>query len=216
MWIRKNYKLAIVILALIIMSVILLRTKIDNVRLKNNYQLKSVELSTYKDSTSVYKSKAGDLTFKIKAVEIESNNRRKALEIAGFENKELKARNIDLRKVNFALNAKLEASGTGTVELRDSLIFNTDTIIAKVGNWSNGFLSLYPEIVDDKLTFDYTYKVELKVITETNKTISFALTDPNAKITTSNGVIIKKKSRIWNKWYTHVGVGLIGGYFLFK
>jgi len=217
MWLKKNYKLAIVILALIIMSVILLRTKIENKRLSDSFQLQAVELSTYKDSTSIYKSKAGELTFKIKAVEVESNNRRDALELAGFEKKKLNDMNVALNKVNFALNAKLKAAGSGTVVLHDTtIVVKSDTITAKVGEWSNKYLSLYPEIVDDTLNFDYSYQVGLKILGETNKTISIGLTDPNAKITTSNGIIIKKKDRIWNKWYVHVGVGLVGGYFLFK
>jgi len=218
-WLIANYKLAIFILATIIIAVLLLISKIENNKLKNDYQLQQVELSTYKDSTSVYMSKNGELTFKINAVEVESNNRKKALELAGFEKKKLKDMNVKLSDINFALNAKLEAAGSGSVTLHDTtLIIKTDTVTAKVGSWTNGYLTLYPEVVLDTLNFNYKYEVGIKVIGETNKTISLALTDPNAKITTANGVVFKKKSRIWDKWYVHVGAGagLVGGYFLFK
>jgi hypothetical protein len=216
-WLMGNYKLVILILALAVMSIILLSNKIEIKRLKNDYQIKSVELSVYKDSVAIYKAKNGELTFKIEAVEVESNNRKEALIAAGFERKRLKDMNVKLNEVNFALNAKLKAIGSGTVTLRDtSWIERRDTILAKTGNWSNGYLSLYPEVVGNELNFDYTYEVGLKVLKETNKTISIGLTDPKASIVSSNSVIIKKKDRIWNKWYVHAGVGLVGGYFLFK
>jgi len=216
-WLKTNYKLAIFILASIIIAVFLLLLKIENNKLKNDYQLKSVELSVYKDSTSIYKSKSGLLTAKIQAVEIESSNAKKALELAGFEKQELKDRNVKLSKINFALNARLEAIGSGSVILHDTIkTTKTDTITAQVGTWSNGYLALYPEVVLNKLDFKYKYTVDFKVIGETNKTISLALTDKDATFTTANAITIKKKSYIWNKWYIHVGAGLVGGYFLFK
>lgn len=190
--------------------------KYDN--LSDKYQIQQVELSTYKDSVTTYKTKTGELVYKVAAVEIERDNAKKGLEEAGFSIKKLRQENVNWRKVNLALQAELEASGSGSITLHDTTYIPTkgDTVTAQVGDWNNGFLYLSPFLVGNKLDFTYNYKVGLEIVAETKKTITIGLTDPKANITTSNAVFIKPNQKWWNKWYIYFIGGVAGGYFLTK
>lgn len=201
---------------LIVLFLWINQNKINNLRSEN--QLQQVELSTYKDSVFTYKSKNGELTFKLQTVEVESSDRKKALELSGFEIKDLKAKNIKWRDVNFALQAKLESQGSGTITLHDSIFIPTegDTVFAKVGEWNNKFLYLTPFIVNDTMEFKYKYQTGIKVISEGRNTVSIALTDTLATITGANSIIIKNKLRWYEKPYVWGLAGLVSGFFIFK
>ena len=217
-WLKANSKLAIIITTTALIVLFLWNNQIKINRLEKTNQLQQVELSTYKDSVSIYRSKNGDLTFKLKSVEVELSNRKEALELAGFEIKDLKARDIKWRKVNFALQAQIESQGSGTVELHDTtyIPIKGDTVLAKVGEWSNKYLYLTPFIVGNKMDFKYKYQTQIKVIRESSNTVSIALTDPLATITGSNSITIKNKLRWYKKPYVWGIGGLITGFFIFK
>jgi len=207
-----------VILSLIVITVFGLQ-KCQINKLKDQVQLQNVELSTLNDSVTVLKGKNGDLTFKVQSVQIEKDNAKKALELAGFEIKDLKQREIKWKDVNFALKAELEAWGDGTVVLRDTIIVKGDTIMAKVGKWNNKFLYLNPFLVKNKLDFTYTYKTPIDLISEKkgkSYVVSAYLGDKNASITTANSITIVPKKRWYDKPYLWGIAGLGAGYFIFK
>ena len=68
-------------------------------RSKSELRLKNVEISTLKDSVKVLMSKNGDLTFKFQSVQIESKERKDALELLGFELSDLRQRDIKQKNI---------------------------------------------------------------------------------------------------------------------
>lgn len=188
--------------------------------LKKANELQAIEISTLNDSVSSYKSKNGDLTFKIKSVTVENANKRKALEAAGFEIKELRARDIKFRDVISALNAKLDATGNGSTIIKDTVyIVKGDTIKSSFYKWNNGFLFLDGTIVDNKNDFQYKYKAKLSILNESKKNeniISIYIDDPNAEITNSNSITIKNKKKWWESQWLYGAAGLGLGYVIFK
>jgi len=223
-WLKSNYKLSLILLASvsIVLFLWLNQIKINNLRSENSLQ--KVELSSLNDSVNVYKGKNGNLTFKLESVEVESSDRKKALELAQFDIKDLKARDIKWRDVNFALNAKLEAITNGTTDLKDTVWLpsttNKDSVKAFNFNWQNNFHSIKGTIVGKKMNIDYLkYKVGFSIINtpvKNTNVVSVYLTDPDAIITTSNSITVKPKTK-WGGWkYLEFGAGLVTGYFIFK
>ena len=84
----KTYGVVIIVVVLLSQSG-LMTLKINS--LKKSNELKAIELSTLNDSVKIVVGKHGEVTGKLKAVEIEAASTRKALETAGFEIKDLKA-----------------------------------------------------------------------------------------------------------------------------
>jgi hypothetical protein len=192
-------------------------------RLSDENQLQAVELSTLKDSVSVFKSKTGELTYRLSSVEIEKGNLKRSLEFAGFDIKELKERDIAWRKVTAALRAQLAATGHVETDIKPDTfrISNTDTIyFQKVTDWSNNYLSIYNgEIVKKKLAFDYSYRTGIDILQTRHKSatiVSVALTDPNAAIVSGNSITIKHKKRIWERGWLWAVVGFTGGILIAK
>lgn len=216
-WAKERW-FALTVIALL--TVLLLIGKCNNNELADKYQIQSVELSTLNDSVKTVVSKNGDLTFKLSSVSVESDNRKEALDAAGFEIKELRAKDIKWRDINFALKAQLQAQGSGQTVLHDTLLISkTDTIKQANFNWNNKFLFLSGNIREKELKFDYTYKTSIDLISEKkgkSYIISAYLGDKNASITTANSITIVPKNKWWNRWYVHAGAGLVTGYFIFK
>ena len=189
-------------------------------RLKDANDLQKVELSTLNDSVSVYTSKAGKLTYKLTSVEIERDNLKKSLDVAGFDIKELKERDVNWRKITSALKAELATAGSGTTTLHDTtFINNTDTIRAANFNWNNRYLFLSGSIIEKKLDFTYKYKTGIDIInTRQGKTnlVSVYLSDPNAVVITGNSISIRQKVSWYEKPWLWGVAGLIGGYFIAK
>lgn len=209
-----------VLSVIVLLSGLLLIGKCNNNKLEDKNQLQAVELSSLNDSVTVHKSKNGDLTAKIASVMVESDNRKKALEAAGFEIKDLRKRDIAWRDINAALQAKLEAAGHGQTVLKDTVyIIGTDTIKSAKFKWSNRFLFLDGSIIEKDMKFSYLYKADLSLISEKkgkNYLISAYISDPSASITTANSITIIPKKRWWDKPWLWGIAGLTGGYFLFK
>lgn len=185
-------------------------------------QLQAVELSTLKDSVLVYKSKSGELTYKLSSVEIEKGNLKRSLEFAGFDIKDLKERDIKWRKVTAALRAELAATGHGETTVTDTFRIEparpghsggkTDTVyFSKVSDWSNSYLSLFnSKIENSRLKFDYSYKTGISILQTQNRKatiVSVSLTDPNAAIVSGNSITIKHKKKIWERGWLWVAVG---------
>ncbi|HCY40424.1 MAG TPA: hypothetical protein DHV48_03585 [Prolixibacteraceae bacterium] len=180
-------------------------------RLNDENQLQAVELSTLKDSVSVYQNKAGELTYKLSVVEVSHSNLKESLNKAGFEIKQLKEREINWRKVNNALKLELEAVGHGEASLRDSFyIMNTDTIQYSTFAWTNDYLNFKGSVENNNLFFDYKYNTGLSIIQESKRKetiVSVFLTDPKAKITSANSITVKHE----NKWYERPVIAGIAG-----
>lgn len=176
-------------------------------KLVKENQLQNVELSTMKDSVLHVVTKNGLLIDKIESVEVDRKNLKDALEIAGFDKKELKDQNIKLRNLNFALKGELQAMGTVTTTIHDTMeIVNTDTIYyTKVDDWTDNRLSLYGGTIrDNELNFEkYTFEAGFNFFLskERNKsivTVKFRDNDDGAiKLTTANSITINNKL----KWY---------------
>lgn len=206
-------------LALLIVTIFTFKQcKINN--LKDDVQLKNVELSSIKDSVLVFKDKNKNLTFKIKAVEVDAGNKKKALELAGFEIQDLKQRNIKWRDVAIALQAEIESNGHGSTTLHDTLfITNIDTIKQANFKWDNKYLFLSGNITEQNMSFDYKYKTGIKILNTKqgkNDLVSVYLTDPNAFVTTANSIVIKRKTYFWEKPWVTVPVGILGGILITK
>jgi hypothetical protein len=192
--------------------------KID--RLSDENQLKAIELSTLKDTVAVYRNKAGESTYKLISVEIEKQNLKKSLELAAFDIKDLKDRDIKWRKVTSALRMQLAATGSGETSITDTFRINSiDTVyFQKVSDWTNNYLSIFDtEIVNRKLNFNYQYKTGISIIQEQKRketVVSVFLTDPNASITTGNSISVKQKKRFYEKPYIWSAVAFFAGVFI--
>lgn len=184
-------------------------------RLQDENQLKSVELSTLKDTIAVYQNKAGELTYKLSVVEVDHSNLKESLALANFDIKKLRENDIAWRKITNALKLELEASGHGETGLRDSFyVMKTDTIQYSTFAWSNDFLNLQGSVQDERLFFDYKYKTGISIFQEQKRketVVSVMLTDPNASISTANSITVKHKKRIWERGWLWAVVGFTGG-----
>jgi len=185
-------------------------------RSKSELRLKNVEISTLKDSVKVLMSKNGDLTFKFQSVQIESKERKDALELLGFELSDLRQRDIKQKNIISALNAKLSASGSGTMIMKDSIVYiKGDSVKVSYGKWTNNYLTLNPFLIGNNLDFDYLYEAKISLIQEKN-IVSAIISDPNAKIVTANSITIENKKRWWDKWYFYLAAGSVIGYEIAK
>ena len=185
-------------------------------KLSDTNQLQAIEIAVLNDTVKVYKDKTGALTFKINSVNVERDNLKESLDIAGMDLKELKRRDINWRKITSALQTDLEVAGQGTTTLRDTIFKNSvDTVPASEFAWSNRYLSLSGKIVKSDMTFNYQYKTSLDVIQSKN-IISIYMSDPNATIISGNQFTVTTSK----KWYTKPWVwglaGMVGGFFIAK
>ena len=189
-------------------------------RLQRQNQLQSVELSVLSDSVAIHKSKAGELTYKLTSVEVERENLRGALETAGYSIRELKARDVEWRKITSALQMQLESAGNGATTIADTFIVNhTDTVLFGRFAWSNNHLTLNGTLTADTLQFGYRYRTGISIVHEQQRrqtVVSVALTDPQATITTGNHIAITRETRWWEKPWLWGLAGFAGGIIISK
>ena len=187
---------------------------------KDQNQLQSVRLATANDSVLIFKSKNGDITSKLSSIQVEKDNAKKALELAGFEIKDLRSRDIKWRDVVFALKAELAAYGSGTTVIRDSIFLSkTDTIHSANFKWDNKFLFLNGSIIEKQMKFNYIYKTPISLISEkkgSSYVISAYLGDPNASVISANSITIVPKKVWWGWKWLGFGTGIGVGYLIFK
>jgi len=194
-------------------------------KIRSEKELAEIQLSTYKDSVTIYKAINGSLTYSIQSIEVERDNAKKALEIAGFEIKDLKSRNIKWRNIIFGLQAQITAFGSGVIVLHDSIPVPGQTLLQpiKTGKWSDDYLTLTPALKGEELLFDYHYQTGLKLaqskVGKNYQVNAFLvnpknpdLPNPKAEFTTMNSItIIPDPPAWWNHWYMYLGAGFIGG-----
>jgi hypothetical protein len=172
-------------------------------KLESINQLQAVQLSVLNDTVSVYKSKSGDLTFKLTSVEIERNNLKESLEIAGFDIKKLKSGDIEWRRITNALKLKLETVGSGTVQLHDTTyIHSQDSTKATYFNVANNYLTFDASIINRDVSYQYYYRTGIEILQtpkRSNILVSVSLMDPNAAITSANSITITHKNKWWEK-----------------
>jgi len=191
-------------------------------RLQNENQLKTIELSTLRDTVAVYQNKAGELTYKLTVAEVSRSNLKESLQTAGFEIKKLQERDINWRKVTTALRAQLAATGSGTVQLTDTFrIVQRDTVnYLAFDSWTNNFLTLSNgEIYNRQLTFDYQYCTGIDFVTTGTRketVVSVMLTDPQAAITTATSITVTHKKKIWERGWLWAVLGFTGGILISK
>jgi hypothetical protein len=178
---------------------------------KDTAQLQAVELSTLKDSVKTIQQKNGELSFQIQSVEVEKRNLKESLELAGFEIKGLKEKEIRWRKINSVLKAELESKGSGQTEIiKTEIITETDTIIQGNFAWNNKYLNLSGDIEKNLISFDYRYNTPINIFTSEKKKetiITVSLADPNASIISASSITVSHK----RKWYEKPWVWGIAG-----
>jgi len=213
----KRYWWLILVLALA-GYIIYLNTRISNI-IKEN-QIQAVELATMRDSISVLVDKNGELTFKFSSVEIDNSNLKEAIEIAGYDIKKLKDKDVEWRKITNALRLQLESSGHGETPIIDTMVVvKTDSIRYSKFSWTNDYLSFSGNIQDDRLTFDYKYKTDLTILQTKKKNttvVSVILSDPLATITSANSITVANSRKWWDKWWIFAGAGLTAGILITK
>jgi len=209
-------------LAIIALSVMIVLS-LQNRSLKKSNSLQAVELMSFKDSTTILKTKNGQLYAQIENVTIEKNALKGSLDQMGIERSELRQMGIKWRDLAVLYKAKLAASGSGSTSGRDTIyLAGKDTIWGKKFNdWSNGNLTLTKLITDNKkLSFNYNYQSDLKYTLEKDgkdSKITMWLSDPNAKIITGSQITINQDPIKWyQKWWLWGSAGLVGGYLIAK
>lgn len=189
-------------------------------RLTAQNQVQAVQIAVLNDSVSVFRSKNGELTYKLISAEVDRDNLRESLEAAGYSIKELKARDVEWQKITSALQLRLEASGSGTAPIRDTVyIAGADTVKTSSFAWSNDFLSLSGNVGNHALNFDYSYRTGIGIIQhrERQKTlVSVTLTDTNASIVSGNNITIAHQTRWYEKPWLWGLAGLAGGIIIAK
>jgi hypothetical protein len=213
-------KKLLIVLAVLVVAALFYRQHRELRNYKDTAQLQAVELSMFKNSVKVIQEKNGDLNFQVQAVQVEKRNLKESLELAGFKIKDLKEKEIRWRKLNSVLQAKLEASDSGQTVIRDTfLIVENDTVRAGSFQVNNNYLLFNGLIKKDSLDWDYRYNVEFdffqqKIKNETLVTV--ALNDPNAEITSMNGITISHKKKFYERPIVWAVAGLATGIIISK
>ena len=167
--------------------------------------LQAIEISMLRDSVKTVVDKHGQLTFQVASADVEKKQLKDALRLAGYDIKKLKEREIEYRKINALLKARLEANGSITSTIRDTFtVVKADTVrFQTVDNSTNGFLSIFDaNIQNQKLDFSYRYKVDFDFFQTTQKnktTVSVILNDPNAEITSARSITVTQKKKFYQK-----------------
>jgi len=222
-WLTNNWKLVALIIGIGLMASMQLRI----VNLRDEVQLKAVELSSVNDSLITYATKYGILVTKVNSVIIDKDNLKESLRTAGFNIRELKDENIRLRRVTNALKLKLETKGTvetatkDTFYIKEEIPGKIDTVwFNTFAPWTNNYLSIYNgKIMDNLLMFDYDYRTQITLVQEERRKqaiITATLTDPNARIIAGNSITVNKKTPWYEKWWLWGAAGFVGGTLLAK
>lgn len=213
---KKNW-LFVVVTSLLLS--LLFISKCNNTKIKKENELKTIELSTLKDSVTTIIGKNGELTFKLNSIVVEENGNRKALEAAGFEIKKLKEKDVEWRKVNFALQAQIQAFNSGQTVLHDTtIVTKTDTVKQANFTVNDKHLFFKAFIVNKDVKYTYSYQTGISILNtpkgKHTNIVSMYLTDPNAKVTSANSITITHKTRWYEKPWVWGITGLAGGFYL--
>jgi hypothetical protein len=189
-------------------------------RLADQNQLQSVQIAVLNDSVQVYKDKNGELNYRLSVVEVSHNNLKESLEIAGWNLKQLKAKDIEWRNITNALKLRLETVGSGQAAIHDTiLIAGRDSIISNYFDWSNNYLTLNGTVDIDQVSFEYYYRTSIDIIQHQKRNgtmVTVSLSDPNAAITSGNNIFLKQGKRWWEKPWLWGLAGLTTGILISK
>lgn len=189
-------------------------------QLTDQNQIQAVQLAVLNDSIKVYKDKNGELNYRLSVVQVSHDNLRESLEIAGWNLKQLKAKDIEWRNITNALKLKLESVGSGQAAIHDTLLVaGKDSIISNYFNWNNNYLSLNGTVDIDKVTFDYYYRTSIDIIQHHNRKgtmVTVYLSDPNAAIVSGNNIFLKSGRRWYEKPWLWGLAGLTTGILISK
>jgi hypothetical protein len=204
----------IVIVAFLVMSV-----KIRNLR--NENQLKAVELASKNDSIKIYRTKAGEIYGKFTAIEIERTNLKKSLDILAIQIKDLKDRDIKWQNLVSVLKLKIQSSGQIITVVKDSIIYipgKPQENLQVINPWTNGYLSLNGYIKDHKFNGSYLYTTNLVVPTAKKVGKSYittvSLSDPEATILEGSQIVITPTKRWHHNPWIYRGLSFIAGFYL--
>ena len=215
---KKYITIGMVILAAGIIAYLYFRLE----KTKDALQIANIELSVANDSVSIYKTKAGELVFKIKSVEIEKDNVKAAFEELGIDRKKLKDENIRLKDVIGYLQAELAASGhvSTPIDPITPLQATDSTYVRKFAPWSNKFMFVSNGTISkNKIDFDYIYKVGIEITPTTNKKgtiLNMKLTDPKASVVSGNSFTVVHKKSLLEKWWIVGPIGIFTGILISK
>lgn len=189
---------------------------------QDELQIANIELSAANDSVSIYKTKSGQLQFKIKAVEIEKDNVKAAFEELGIDRKKLNDENIKLKDVIGYLQGEIEASGhvSTPIDPVTPLQASDSLFVRHFSPWSNKYMFVSNgSIFKDKIDFDYMYKVGIDVTPTTNRKgtiLNMKLTDPKASVISGNSFVVVHKKGLFEKWWITGPIGIALGIFIAK
>ncbi len=189
---------------------------------RNISNIQALEISMLRDSVKTVVDKHGQMTFQVASADIEKKQLKDALELAGYDIKKLREREVEYRRINALLKARLEATGSIISTVRDTFtVVKTDTILFQtVDSSTNGFLSIFDATIQNqKLDFSYRYNVNLDFFQTTKKnktTVSVMLNDPNAKITSANSITVTHKKKFYQKPWVWAVAGFASGLFIAK
>jgi len=211
---------------IVVFSVVLFVQHIKINRLNDDVQIKNVELSTLKDTVLTVVTRNGQLISTVNSVQIEKDNIKESLQAMGLDLKALKDENIKLKTLNFVLNAQLTSSGDVATPTKDTFRIPDDggdsIRYSIVSDWTDTRLSLFNGIVENNnLTFDYTYNLRFKLLsnTEKNKTIvTFVPDDKTGKtiISSANSITIINKKKWYERGWVWAVAGVTGGILIAK
>jgi hypothetical protein len=211
----KKYWWVILVVAVLI-YILILNIKMN--KLSDDKQLQAVELSTLKDSVLNVVTKNGQLLSKIQSVEVEKGNLKEALDIAGFDIKELRKDNIKKNDIILAMKAQLEATGTIYTTIHDTFrIVGIDTVYySTVNDWTDNKLYLYGGTIEKKnLNFkSYNFRLgfDFFVTEEKNKSIvTVKFPDQSVRLTSANSITGVHKKKIWERGGLLGAVGIVIG-----
>jgi len=208
----KKYWWVIPVVAVLV-YILVLNVKMN--RLSDQKQLQDVELSTLKDNVASYVTKNGQLVSQVTSVNIEKDNLKESLSMAGFDIKKLREENIKWRNIANALKVEIESSGHGKTGIRDTFyIVNNDTIPIGSFKWTNNYLDISGKIMDKELSFDYLYRTSLNIIQTPQKKstlVTVTLSDPNATVTSANSITVVHKKKIWERGGLMGAIGIVVG-----
>jgi hypothetical protein len=210
-------KFAVILLLLSLIG-ILFYYKFQTRKFQEISQVQAVKLSTLQDSVKVIKQKNGELSYKIEAVEVDKRNLRQALEIAGFEIKDLKEKEIKYKNLIAVLELTIQGFGKGQSEVRDTIyITEKDTVYVQlIRDWSDSRLNLFDmRIIDNQFTFGYTYTIhDLGMFVEEKKDswiVTAAPKQPGVKIVSGNSIVIVDKKGFFERPIVWAIAGFTGG-----
>ena len=189
-------------------------------RLTDQNQIQAVQIAVLNDSIQVIKDKNGELSYRLTVVQVNADNLKESLEIAGWNLKKLKAKDIEWRNITNALKLKLESLGSGQAAIHDTIfVAGRDSIISNYFNWNNNYLSLNGVVDIDKVTFDYYYRTSIDIVQHHNRKgtmVTVSLSDPNAAIVGGNNITVSKEKRWWEKPWLWGLAGLGAGILISK